>query len=58
LENGELREEFDVKDGYDRPTGIRFLPFFRIAVNCHEDYMLILHFVHKIYAKLVSCTSL
>ena len=53
LENGEVREEFYVDNHYVKPASNRPLPSFRIAVDCYEGYMLILHPRDETYAKLV-----
>jgi hypothetical protein len=51
--NGEVREEFDVNDHYVGPASQRPPPSFRIAVDCHEGYMLILRPGDETYVKLV-----
>ena len=53
LENGEVREEFDVDDHYVGPASNRLPPSFCIAVDCHEGYMLILRLGDETYAKPV-----
>ena len=42
LENGEVCEAFDVDDHYVGPASNRSPPSFRITMDCHESYMLIL----------------
>jgi hypothetical protein len=56
LENGEVREEFDTDDHYVGPASQRPLPSFRIAVDCHEGYMLILRPWDETYVKPVWVT--
>jgi hypothetical protein len=51
--NGEVREEFDVDDHYVGPASQRPPPSFRIAVDCHEGYMLILRPGDETYVKPV-----
>ena len=51
--NEEFREEFDVDDHYVGPVSNRPPPSFRIAVDCHEGYMLILRPGDETYAKPV-----
>jgi hypothetical protein len=53
LENGEVREEFDVDDHYVEHASQRPPPSFCIAVNCHEGYMLILRPGDETYVKPV-----
>jgi len=53
LENGEVREEFDADDRYVGPASQRPPPSFRIAVDCHEGYMLILRLGDETYVKPV-----
>ena len=53
LENGEVREEFDVDDHYVGPASERPPPSFRIAVDCHEGYMLLLRAGDETYVKPV-----
>jgi hypothetical protein len=53
LSNGEVREEFDMDDHYVGPASSRPPPSFRIAVDCHEGYMLILRPGDETYAKPV-----
>ena len=49
--NREVREKFDVDDHYIRLASNRPLPSFRIVVDCHEGYMLILQLGDETYAK-------
>jgi hypothetical protein len=51
LENGDVREEFDVDDHYVGLASQRPPPSFRIAVDCHEGYMLILRPGDETYVK-------
>ena len=51
LENGEVREDFDVDNHYVGPASNRPPPSFRIVVDCHEGYMLILRLGDENYAK-------
>ena len=53
MRNEEVREEFDVDDHYVGPASSCPPPFFRIAVDCYEGYMLILRLGDETYAKLV-----
>jgi hypothetical protein len=53
MENGEVCEEFDVDDHYVGHASQRLPPSFRIAVDCHEGYMLILRPGDETYAKPV-----
>ena len=40
--NGDVREEFDVDESYVGPLRDRPQPSFRVAVDCHEGYMVLL----------------
>jgi hypothetical protein len=53
MENGEVREEFDVDDHYVGPASQHPPPSFHIAVDCHEGYMLILRHGDETYVKPV-----
>ena len=53
LGNGDIREEFDVDDHYVGRASNRPPPSFRIAMDCHEGYMLILHLGDETYAEPV-----
>ena len=53
LLNGEVRKEFDVDDHYVGLANQRLPPSFRIVVDCHENYMLILCPRNETYAKRV-----
>ena len=53
LENGEVREEFDVDDHYVGPANNCPPPSFRIGVDCLKGYMLILRPGDETYARLV-----
>jgi hypothetical protein len=53
MENGEVREEFDVNNHYVGHASQRLPPSFRIAVDCHEGYMLILRLGDETYVKPV-----
>ena len=53
LGNGEVREEFDVDDHYVGHVSNHPLPSFRIAIDCHEGYMLILRSRDETCAKPV-----
>jgi hypothetical protein len=51
LGNEEVCEEFDMDDHYVGSASQRSPPSFRIAVDCHEGYILILRPEDEIYAK-------
>ena len=53
LRNGQVCEEFDMNDHYVEPANQRPPPSFRIVVDCHEGYMLILCPGDETYAKPV-----
>ena len=53
LENGEVCEAIDVDDHYVRSASNRSPPSFRVTVDCHESYMLILRPRDDTYAKPV-----
>ena len=53
LGNGEVCEEFDVDDHYVGHTSQHSPPSFRIAVDCHEGYMLLLRAGDETYVKPV-----
>ena len=53
LGSEEVREEFDADDHYLGPVSNRPPSSFRIVMNCHDGYMLILHPRDKTYAKAV-----
>jgi hypothetical protein len=53
LRNREVYEEFDVNNYYIGPVSICPPPYFHIVVDCHANYMFILHPEVETYAKLV-----
>lgn len=53
LGNGEVCKEFDEDDHYIKPTSIRPLPSFRVTVDCHEGYMLLMYPRDETYVRPV-----
>ena len=51
LDNVKVCEEFNEDDHYIGPTSNHPPPSFCVVMDCHEGYMLILHFEDEIYTK-------
>lgn len=53
LGNGEVCKEFDEDEHYIGLASIRSLPSFRVAVDCHKGYMLLMYPRDETYVRPV-----
>ena len=51
--NGDVREEFAMNEHYVGPTRNRPAPSFRVGVDCHESYMVLIRARDEEHPKLI-----